>query len=359
MRKLILLLLISLISCDRTPPKPVKKPPLVTVAKAEAKPMPYVVRTIGNTIPYATVNITPQVSGELTGYYFADGQDVKEGDLLFTIDPRTYQAELEQAQGQLLQAQGSLQFNQQRLKRYHELLPDDFVSKLNYEEYLSGAQQATGQVKEFEGNVNQAKVNLGYCQITSPLEGRCGRRLIDPGNVLSANQQDALLVINQITPLYALFNVPERDFLQIQKYNTDQGLKVSVQVPGEKEIDDGYLDFVDNTVDSQTGTLQLRAVFPNKEKTLWPGQFVNVTVTLFEIPDAVLVPETAVGIDTTGSFVWIAKEDDTAEKRSVKVGQQFGRQVVINEGVKSGDTVITGGQSALAPGMHFRVKEAE
>lgn len=223
MKRFYLMLLLCLAGCsDGNHADKKEKPPVnVVLAEAISKSVPYYVSAIGNTEAYSTVDITPQVSGKLTGYYFTDGQDVKKGDLIFTIDPDLYQAELEEAQGQLVQAKSNLDYQKQRVDRYKGLLPEDYVSKLDYLQYLSDAGTAKGQVIQYKGSVDKAEVNLDYCTIKSPIDGRCGRHLVDPGNVVRADQEQPLVTINQITPLYLLFTVAEKFLPMIQKYQAE------------------------------------------------------------------------------------------------------------------------------------------
>ena len=359
MKKTILCLVLILIctSCEK---KTTQKTTVPTVELGEAisQSIPYVIRTIGNTKAYQSVDIQPQVSGELTGYYFADGGDVEAGNLLFTIDPRTYEAELEQAKGQFIQAKSQLVYNEDKLNRYEKLLPDEFVSQLNFDEYVSNTKTSVGQVIEYKGAVDKAKVNVDYCTITAPFNGRCGRHLIDPGNIV--DEKSVLLTINMITPIYAMISVPEKYFHEIRKYNSHskEGLKVNISVIGNEQVKhSGHLDFINNTIDKNSGTLTVRGVFGNEDKSLWPGQFLHAEIELYEIPNAVLVPEQAVGLDTKGHFVWIADpKTQTVNNQRVTIGQNFdGRQVIL-KGVKSGNKVVTKGQLSLKPGSKYQVK---
>lgn len=360
MRKILLftLSLLVLTGCGKKPTQPKAPAPFVELGEAISKTVPYVIRTIGNTKAYQSVTIQPQVSGALTGYYFADGADVEMGDLLFTIDPKMFEAELEQAKGEYLQAKAALGFSEDKVERYQNLLPDDFVSQLDYDQYVSDKKQAVGKLVQSKGSVDQAAVNLGYCTITAPFHGRCGRHLIDPGNIVS--KESELLTINMITPIYAMITVAERYFFDIQKYSqkADGGLKVNLSVIGNDSVKHvGTLDFINNTVDQNSGTLTLRAVVKNEDRSLWPGQFLNAEIVLYEIPDAVLVPEEAVNLDTKGSFVWIADtETQTVTQSRVQTGQTFDNMVVVREGVKSGDKVVTSGQLSLRPGSSYQLK---
>lgn len=337
--------------------------PSVELGKAVSKTVPYVVNTIGNTMAYQSVDIQPQVSGELIGYFFADGQDVEEGDLLFTIDPSLYQAQLEQAKGEFIQAKAQLKFNEDKVARYTPLVPDDYVAQLDYDQYVSNVKEAQGTVIQSKGSVDQAEVNLGYCTISAPFSGRLGRHLIDPGNIVHPSDQTPLVTLNMISPIYAMITVPEKYFFEIMKYQrtSKEGLNVEISVIGnEKNKHRGRLDFINNTVDSNSGTLTIRSVFPNKDKSLWPGQFLHASIELYEIPNAVLVPEEAVGLDTKGHYVYVADEKtQTVELRRVDIGQNFDRMQVIMKGVEAGETVVTHGQLGLNPGSKYQVKKEE
>ncbi len=357
-RFILLSLLICLASCEKKQKTVAPPAPIVQLDKATQEMMPYILQTIGNTAAYATVNIRPQVNGQVTGYYFQDGGFVKKGDLLYTIDSDPYEAQLEQAQGLFQQAKASLEFNTQRVERYKGLLPDDYVSILNFIQYESDKEQAQGQVIEYEGNIKSAEINLNYCTIFAPFNGRCGKHLVDPGNIVSIDQDQPLVVINQITPIYSYFTLAERFFPQLQKYNKG-GLPVHMRVVGDEEhTHRGWLDFVNNTVDSKSGTIQLRGIFDNEDLLLWPGQFVDVRIILYEIPDAIVVPDTAVQRDTKGPFIYVANtKDQTVEQRRVKLGQLIDQKQVVSEGIKSGETVVISGQLDLSPGSKYQLKE--
>lgn len=357
------MLLIAVFSaCEKTKTK-TKPIPYVELGDAVSKTVPYVIDTIGNTAAYQSVDIQPQVSGELIGYFFADGQDVEEGDLLFTIDPSLYEAELEEAKGQYIQSKAQLRYNEDKVARYTPLVPEDYVSALDYDEYVSNVKEAKGMVIQSKGAVNKADVNLGYCTITAPFSGRCGRHLVDPGNIVRPEVGNTLVTINMISPIYAMISIPEKYFFDIMKYNkkAEEGLKVAISVIGNENVKhQGRIDFVNNMVDSNSGTLTVRGVFPNKDKSLWPGQFLHASIELFEIPNAVLVPEEAVGLDTKGHYIFVADEkNQTVQKRSVTLGQNFNKMQVISKGVKAGEKVVINGQLGLNDGSKYQLKKQE
>ncbi len=355
--KFFLLGMVLVVSACKTPEeKKEPAPAKVVLSKAYSKTMPYVVRTIGNTSPFASVQVRPQVGGEIMGYYFEDGGLVDIGDLLYTIDPRPYEAFLEEALGQYEQAKASLAYNEQKVERYKGLLPEDYVSILDYEQYLSEKEISSGQVIQYEGAVKDAQVNLGYCTIYSPLKGICNRHTYDPGNIVTANEETPLLTINQIDPIYALFTVSEKYFPEIYRYHrkSEKGLTVVIRIMGEeKETYTGVLDFLDNTVNAATGTLLMRAIFPNADAWIWPGQFVHVDIQLYEISNAILVPELAIRRDVEGAYLFVAKEDGTVQQQRVSLGQNFDGEQIIMEGVKAGESVVVQGQLALSDGSHY------
>jgi RND family efflux transporter MFP subunit len=365
MKKAVILImaLAVLSACEKKQEKAAKPAPFIELEDAVSKTVPYVIRTIGNTEAYQTVDIQPQVSGELTGYYFTDGQDVAEGDLLFTIDPDLYKAELEQARGQNLQARAQLKYSQEKLERYTPLVPDDYVSALDFDQFSSEVEEAKGEVLSTKGSVDKAKVNLGYATITAPFAGRLGRHLVDPGNIVHPEEKKPLVTINQISPIYAMISIPEKYFSEIMKYNqkSKEGLDVEISVIGNDEVKHkGRLDFIDNTVNPKSGTLTVRAVMPNEDKSLWPGQFLHAAIELYMIENAVLVPSEAVGLDTEGHFIFVADEDtQTVELRRVELGQIWDKRQVVMKGVKAGEKVVTNGQLALTPGSKYRLKKTE
>ncbi|MGA8163469.1 MAG: efflux RND transporter periplasmic adaptor subunit [Waddliaceae bacterium] len=352
------LLSLTLMACEKKEQKKEALPAQVALGIVTSKTVPYVIRTVGNTSPYETVDVMPQVSGELTGVYFKDGSVVEPGDLLFKIDSSSYDASLQQAKGQLAQAKSSFRYNQDRLERYQGLLPDDYVSLLDFAQYVSGRDTAKGQITQFGGSVKGADVNVGYCTIRSPLRGVCGKHSQDPGNIVHPNQQTPLVTINQIQPIYALFTVAGQLFLQIEECQrlSSEGLDVDIQVAGEEgKTFSGKLDFIDNQVDTSTGTLLLRAVFLNEDRLIWPGLFVNVSIHLYSISNALLVPKEAVRLGTQGHFLFVAKEDGTVDQRYITIGQVHDQEQVVLKGVKKGERVVTQGQLSLYPGAKYAV----
>ncbi len=358
MRRLTLVLTaLSLVACSKKePPPPTRPPAQVRVATATSRDMPYVVRTIGQVWAFNVVDIIPQVQGQLTGAFVDQGDYVRAGDLMFTIDPRIYEAELEQNRGRLEQAEASLRFGVEQVERFYELLPDGYVSKLDYEQYISQMQEAAGQVEEYQGAVQQAEVNLQFTNIVAPMSGQLGLRNIDPGNIVSPEETTPIITLNQIEPININFHIAERFLPMIQKYRAEAPLEVVATVTGaEGKTFTGELSFIDNQINIPSGTILMKGAFANKNHHLWPGQFCDVQINLYTISDAVLIPTAAINIDTKGPFCFVLKEDDTVEQRRLQLGQLFDTEQIIESGVKVGETVVTDGQMMLRPGRKVKV----
>lgn len=353
-----LLLLFLCSSCGKKEEPKTPPPPKVIVKKTYAKRVPYLIRGIGNTEPYFTINIMPQVSGELTSALFVEGSRVEAGTLLYTIDARPYEAALNEAIGQLEQAKSSLAFNEQRVWRYKNLLPEDYVSKLDFEQYLSDTGIAAGKLEQYVGAVEKAEVDLGYCWITAPITGRTGEWLVDPGNIVYPEEKTPLVVINQISPIYVTFTIPDRQLALVQKYQSPGGLLVQASLPSDPgQTFEGRLDLINNTADPKTGTIMLRAVFANEEEEMWPGQFVDVSIILYEIPHAILAPIDAIQQDEKGHFVYVVDENEVAHLIRVTLGQRLGDVQVIEKGLKENQQVVTKGQIAVHAGSKVRIAE--
>ena len=353
MRKIVYLLLaLSLVACaKKEAPKTTRPPARVKVAKAVAKDMPYVVRTIGQVWPPNVVDIVAQVQGQLTGAFVDQGDYVEAGDLMFTIDPRIYEGELEQNQGLLEQAEASLRFGIERVERFYELLPEGYVSKLDFEQYVAEMEEAAGQVEQYRGAVEQSEVNLQFTNIVAPMSGQLGLRNIDPGNIVRPGESEPIITINQIEPININFHVPEQFLPMIQKYREEAPLRVEATVKAEEgETFEGILVFIDNQINIQSGTILMKAEYENTSRHLWPGQYCDVQIDLYTIHNAVIIPAAAVSIDTKGPFCFVVDENDTVEQRRLELGQIFNEEQIVKSGVKAGETVVTDGQLMLREG---------
>jgi multidrug efflux system membrane fusion protein len=388
-------LLVCLLGCTAQDDKANKAkgvipPTPVTIATAEARDIPIQVRQIGSVEPVATIAVKAQISGELKQVFFKEGQDVKKGDELFEIDPRPYQQALEQAQAALQkdialvsQAEANLARDlaqaanaKQQAQRYAGLAAEGVVSKDQNESYQTASQvqiesvradgaalaSAKASVVSDSSAIEAAKLNLSYCYIRSPIDGRAGSLLIQAGNLIKANDTTALVNLNQLQPVYVTFSAPEQLLPEIRRYNAGNALSVTGTgvADGTKGgvSATGRLSFIDNTVDSTTGTIKLKATFPNNDHALWPGQFINVVMTLRTLDHATVVPSEAIQSGQKGQFAFVVKPDQTVETRLVTVGQTIDNQIVVESGISPGETVVTDGQLRLFPGAHVRIAPA-
>ena len=332
----------------------------VFVARVGQKTMPVQVRAIGNVEAYSTVSVRAQVTGVIMRVHFKEGQDVKKGDLLFTIDPRPFEAALKQAEANLARDVAQLENALQQARRYGELIKKQYVSQEQYDQIRTNAGALEAVVQADKAAVENAKVQLSYCYIYSPVTGRTGSLLVNEGNLVRVNDATPLLTINQISPIYVSFTLPEQYLPEIKKRMAGDKLRVGATIPQNAEVDEeGDLSFVDNAVDRTTGTIRLKATFANNSRRLWPGQFVNVVMTLTTQSDAIVIPSQALQTGQEGQHVFVVKPDLTVEPRKVIVSRAVNSEAVIEKGLEPGETVVTDGQFQLAPGVKVEVKEAK
>lgn len=330
----------------------------VTVATAIQKDIPVQIYAIGNVEAYATVQVKAQVGGELVKVYFKEGDFVKKGDPLFLIDPRSYEAALKQAESNLARDTAQAKNAEIEARRYGGLLKEGVIAQEQYDERQTNSTALNAVVEADKAAVENARLQLEYCSIKSPIDGRTGNLKVDGGNIVKANDIP-IVVITQITPIYVSFSVPEKEFPEIKKYMAQGQLKVEARIPdsGIKPVT-GEVAFVDNAVNTETGTILLKGVFPNGDRMLWPGQFVNVVLNLTTMPNAVLVPSQAVQVGQIGPHLFIVKPDHTANLVTVVVGRTYNGETVVEKGVSPGDTVVTDGQLQLLPGTKVEIKNA-
>jgi multidrug efflux system membrane fusion protein len=439
---LLAFLVLALAACEQQAQPAYERPPApVTVAAAIQRDTPLYLDAVGKCAANEVVSVQPQISGRIVKIHFADGADLKAGDLLFTIDSRPIQATVQQAEAnvardqaqarqaeantardraavlqaqaaltqaraQLLQAEANVVRDQAQLenaqaqdRRYSELVRQGYVAREQSDQIrtametaaatlradqamvesgkaaiaaaeatLAQAQAAVvaGQaavdnaratVRANEALVESARLQLAYTEIRSPIDGRAGQRLVDLGNVVTANT-GSLLSIQRLDPIYAEFTVTENDLTEVQRHMQGGRLDVEVRLPDRPDtVIPGTLTFLDNAVQEGTGTVKLRATVPNRERRLWPGRFVNVRLILGRVAGAVLIPATAPQTAAKGLFVYVVKEDGTADIRPVTLGQRQGDLVIVASGVKAGERVVTNGQIGVAPGGKVRIEE--
>jgi multidrug efflux system membrane fusion protein len=385
---------------NRAAPGAFQRPPApVTVTDAERQDVPVYLDAIGKTVARETVAIQPQVSGRIMKIHFTDGANVKKGDLLFTLDPAPFEAAVSQAQATVTkdvalkkQAEANLnrdlavaKWNALQVKRYANLVSAGVVPREQYEQLAATAESSNATVeadraavhsadesiKADTAAVDRAKVELSYCYIRSPIDGRAGQRLVDVGNVVnpggaggnnagsssSANgsPSNALLVVERLDPIYADFTISQNDLSKVQEQMRAGTLKTEVRLPETDEMVAGQLTFLDNSVQNQTGQVNLRATVANSDRKFWPGRFVNIRLVLNTIRGAVLVPATAPQMSAKGSYVYVVKQDMSVDQRQVTLGQRHGDQIVIEQGVQPGERVVTNGQVGVTPGGKVRI----
>lgn len=363
---LLALPLLALTGCDSKQANggaPAFPPAHVNVADVVVRDVPIYLDEIGKAVAYESVAIQPQVSGKVLQIHFTDGAELKKSQPLFTIDPRPFQAAVNQALANVAQAKANLEFARLDFSRVKEAMTGNAVSKQEFDQKKSTVEVDEAQVESAEAAVDTAKLNLEYTNIQSPIDGRAGIHLVDVGNVVNANSTN-LLVIQRLEPIYVDFTIPENSLEDVRKAMSVSGpLKLEVTVPNDTSAPhDGEVTVLDNTVQDSTGTVRLRGTVPNHDRVLWPGQFVNVRLILSRKPNALLVPSQAVQISQKGPFVYVvrktSKDGQTqtiADLRPVQPGQRQGDLLVVNEGVKPGEQVVVTGQLTLFPGAPVQV----
>lgn len=356
---LILSLLASLVlpacSGEKKAPPPAAAPVLVATVKEATVPVE--IRNIGNVEAYATVGIKSRLAGQLVKVNFKEGQDVKEGELIFVIDPRPYEVALKQAEANLARDKALAGKAQSDLKRYAELIRKQFVSQQDYDQAKATAESLGATVIADQVAVENARLNLSYCYIKAPITGRTGNLLANQGNMIKENADNPMVVINQIQPIYVTFAVPEKYLPILKQYMAQEKVQVNAIIATAPEHPEtGVLTFINNTVDLATGTLQCKATYENANKRLWPGLFVNVVVKLAEEPHAILVPSQAIQSGQEGQFVWVVKPDLTVETRAVKVDRSANGEVIVKQGLQAGERVVTDGQIRLRKGAKVEIK---
>jgi membrane fusion protein, multidrug efflux system len=349
------LFMLGACSAKKEPPKAKPTVP-VTVATAVQKDVPVQVRAIGNVEPYNSVSIKAQINGQIDRVHFREGQDVRKGELLFSIDRRPFEAALKQAEAALAKDRAQANYTKEQVRRYGSLLKDGIVTQDQYDQLRANADSFDASIAADRAVIENAKLQLEYCYIRAPVSGRTGNLAVNVGNMVKANDVPVLVTINQLTPIYATFSVPERDMVDLRKY-LGKGIKVEAFVTGDEgKPESGSITFLDNTVDTSTGSIKLKATFANSSRRLWPGQFVSVVISMTSLPNAVVVPTRAIQTGQQGQYVFVVKADQTVEQRPVNVGVAVNGETVIAGGVRASETVVTDGQVRLIPGAKVEVK---
>jgi len=329
----------------------------ILAAKVVEKTVSDTIRAIGRVEAFSTVDVKAQISGQVMQVHFRQGEDVKQGDLLFTIDPRPFEAALEQAQANL--ARDRAQYRQAAAdeRRYATLLKQNVGSRQQYDQVEATAGALSASMQADEAAVQTARLNLEYTEIRAPIDGRTGDLLVHAGNLVKPDADTAMVVINQVHPVYVAFAIPEQKLPDVREFMAEHKLAVQVSLPAQQgPTESGELSFVDNSVDEKTGTINLKGQFTNADARLWPGEFVNTTLVLREHPGAILVPSQAVQTGQQGSFVFVVQPDMKAAIRPIVIGESIDNQTVVTSGLKAGETVVTDGQLRLIPGATVTIK---
>src|SRR5437667_10959745 len=328
----------------------------VTIARAEQRPVPYERSGTGTVEPRRTASVQSQVSGILTHVAFREGDEVAPGQLLFQVDPRPFQAALEQAKAMLARDQAQAQSAVADAARYAELVRQDYVTKSDYEAKRAAGEALQAAVRADSAAVANAQLNLEWAAIRAPIAGRTGRLLVREGNLVRSNAADPLVVINQIRPILVRFAVPQEHLGEIQRYRQHRLPVFASPSQSDTVFSEGVLPFVDNSVDTTTGTVLLKGEFPNRDNGLWPGEFLNVRLQLYIDDKALVVPAQAVMTGQPGTYVFVLNQDGTARSQPVTVERPAGAYTVIAQGVRPGDEVVTDGQVRLVNGAPVEVK---
>lgn len=348
-------------ACGGTKAAPGAPPPVpVLAATVEQRDVPLQVHAIGAVEAYSTVSVKTQITGELTGVFFKEGEDVTKGQLIFTLDKRPLEADVRRAEGALARDEAQAQNALSEQKRYESLVKAGVVSTQEYDRVASNAAALGAAVRADKGALENARVQLVYASIYSPINGRTGNLLVHQGNMIKANDVPSLVNINQVEPIYVTFTVPQQYLADVKQYSRSGSLPVQAVIPGDSHgAIIGKLSFIDNTVDSSTGTIKLKGVFANSDRRLWPGLFVDAYLTLKTQNNALVIPSQAIQNGQQGQFVYVIKEDNTVEARVITTSEaQQAGQVIVQKGLAVGERIVTDGQLRLVPGSKVQVKQA-
>lgn len=329
----------------------------VLVGRVEERSVPVQIEGIGTVQAFSTVSVKSQVEGEITAVHFAEGEEVREGAPLFTLDKRPFEAQIRQVEANIARDKAQLSYSRRQLERYTALVDKGFIARQQYDAAFAEVAALEATLKANEASLEAAQLRLGYCTIQAPITGVAGGLKLNRGNLVKANDNERpLVILNQIQPIYGVFSVPERNLSEIKKYMGKRKLEVLAHIPGDPGgPEKGELAYMENAVDTKTGTIQLKGRFSNKAKRLWPGQFVNMVLTLYTEGRALVVPSQAIQSGQQGTYVYVVTEDLKAEYRLVEVGRRVGQEVVILKGLAPGERVVLDGQLRLADGSRVKI----
>jgi multidrug efflux system membrane fusion protein len=346
-------------SCARQRPAPAPETVPVRVGTVVQKSVPVQIRNIGTVQPFTAVAVKALVSGEILQVHFREGKDVRKGDLLFSIDPRPYQAALAQAEAALARDKAMWTNADTDVRRYEDLVKKDYVTRQQYDSVKANSEATEATVHADQAAVERARLDLSYCSIRSPINGRTGSVMVQVGNVVKPNDV-TLVTINEVAPIYVSVAVPERDLPEIRRRQAQNLLIVTAEDAATgKTMARGNLTFIDNAVDRTTGTILLKATFANEDNALWPGEYVNAVLTLATEQNAIVAPVGAVQSGQQGSYVYVVKPDNTVESRPVMPGRSIADGMVIQKGLTVGERVVTDGQLRLQPGSKIEILTSE
>lgn len=330
----------------------------VVVAKVERSTIPVELHAIGTGQAFKTVSVQSQAAGIVKAVYYRPGQFVHQGDLLLKLDDAPFVAALSQAQAALVRDSAQAELERVEMQRYNQLYAAGVVSKEQYDQYDATSASAGATVAADQAAIQSAKIQLSYCSIYAPISGITGAQLVYPGATATANGTPVLVVINQVSPLYVTFSVPQQYLDEIKQSMARARLPVQATPPGTTVPENGYLSFVNNTVDATTGTIELMGTFPNVDRRLWPGQYSNVLLRLGEQRNVLVVPTEAIQAGQQGKFVFVVSSNMTVDARQVTTGQSAEDKVEIQQGLSAGETVVTDGQVSLVPGTKVYIAKA-